>query len=319
MQNRLARTPARTGVRRAPRRLLLALLVLVLLFATACAASNTGVSPEKDGASDPGGIQDKTTEFSSVQDPDVSRKVIATASARLESADVEDSAARLTAAVEALGGYIAGSSLTEVSTGRFRAELVVKVPAGQLASLVARLSEFGTVRSTSSQTQDITDEYYDAAARLANAEAQEAQLLEVLKTAATVQDTLLVRTELDKVQERIEQLEGRIRMWDALVDMATLTVALEPTAVLVGEDRGIRILSFSELWKGVSRAFSGSIAFLLNAGGYLLIALSALLVPALVVLVAILLVVRLVRASRRRRTRRAAPPPPPSAPAGVAS
>jgi hypothetical protein len=299
---------------------LAALLALAFLAAAGCDAS-----PANGSLDDGTGTQDKGgSEFTAQKGAPTSaieRKVISTASAGLESDDVPDAADRLAAAVEAMGGYVSASSRTELAEGRYRATLTLKVPAGKLAELLARLPEFGRVLSTQTASEDVTDQYYDAQARLTNALAQEAQLLEIMKKAGTIQETLLVRAELDKVQQAIEQLKGQIRLWDALVDMGTLNVTIEPPSEMVSSGGSVfRIMSGSELWRGASRAFLGSVAFVANAGGYLVMAVAALLVPAVLIAAFVLLVVALVRARRRARARRkasspSAPPAPPAPPA----
>jgi hypothetical protein len=312
--------------RRAANVLVLLLLSAAIVLGAACSASNYTANPPGTGSEDTAdkGGTEFTADKSASTDP-VDRKVIGTATADLESDDVKDSATRLTAAVEALGGYVSGSSLTELSDARFRAVLTLKVPAAEMDGLLAKLGDFGKVVSTRTSTEDVTEAYYDAQARLTNALAQEAQLLDIMKTATTVQDTLLVRAELDKVQQSVEQLKGQIRLWDALVDMATLTATLEPTATLVGENKGLRVITGSELWKGIANGFRASAAFVANAAGYLLIFLANVLLPLVVVGGVVFGIVRLARARRRAKARRSAaktqappaPPPPTSPPPPV--
>jgi len=301
------------------RPLLLLLLATVLATATACSASS--LIPGNGGGDtvDKGGV-DASYE-NAAPTSSVARKVIGTATAALESADVKDAAARLTAAAEALGGYVSSSSLVELSDGRFRAQLTLKVPAAKLTGLLDALSDYGKVVSTSTATEDVTDAYYDAQARLRNALAQETRLLEIMESATTIQDTLLVRAELDKVQATVEQLKGQIRLWDALVDMATLTLSIAPEATMVTGNPVFRVITGSELWKGISNAFLGSVAFVANALGYLLMGLSAVLVPVAVVLAAVWGVVLLVRARRRARAKKQVARPSGSAapPAGPAA
>ena len=309
--------------RRTARILALLLLSAVVVLGAACSASNFSANPPGNDSGDTAdkGGSEFNKDKNAAPSTGIDRKVIGTATADLESDDVKDSAARLTAAVEALGGYVSGSSLTELTDGRFRAVLTLKVPASEMDGLLAKLGDFGKVAATQTSTEDVTEAYYDAQARLTNALAQEAQLLDIMKTATTVQDTLLVRAELDKVQQSVEQLKGQIRLWDALVDMATLTATLEPTATLVGESQGLRVITGSELWKGIANGFRASAAFVANAAGYLLIFLANVLLPLVVVGLVVFGIVRLVRARRRAKADRTAakmqaPPPtmPPSAP-----
>ena len=76
--------------------------------------------------------------------------------------------------------------------------------------------------------RDVTAEFTDVDARLRTAEAAERQLLEILATARTVQDTLDVQRELLEVRSRIEVLQGQLNVLTNQTDLATITVRLHP-------------------------------------------------------------------------------------------
>ena len=83
-------------------------------------------------------------------------------------------------------------------------------------------------------TSEVTEEYSDLQARLRNVEATEAQYLELLASAESITDVLLVQDRLNSVRLEIEQVQGRIQLLDDLTSMATITtfLSLPPLIVL---------------------------------------------------------------------------------------
>jgi hypothetical protein len=82
--------------------------------------------------------------------------------------------------------------------------------------------------SESTNAEDITEQYFDLQARLSNARKLEARLLELLaKQAGKITDVLQVEKELSRVREEIERFQGKLRLFDHLVDLSTLTVHLQ--------------------------------------------------------------------------------------------
>jgi hypothetical protein len=124
-------------------------------------------------------------------------------------------------------GYIANSrtehSLDKVSS----ATLTLRVPARGFTPVMKSLALLGIVQSESTDSQDITEKYYDLKARLGTARKLEKRLLELLQTRTNkVADLLQVERELARVREKVESFEGKLRMYDNLVDMCTITLNL---------------------------------------------------------------------------------------------
>ena len=78
----------------------------------------------------------------------------------------------------------------------------------------------------------------------------EERLLEMLKTkTGKVSDLLQVEKELARVREQIEQMQGELKYYDALVQYATVTISLaekdlnEPAAFLLKETANLSLFS----------------------------------------------------------------------------
>ena len=100
----------------------------------------------------------------------------------------------------------------------------------------------------------MTKAYFDTDARLRNAKRMEDRLLEMLqKNTGKVSDLLQVEKELARVREQIEQMQGELKYYDALVQYATVTVTLaekdldEPAAFLLRETANLSL--FSPMWR----------------------------------------------------------------------
>ena len=99
-------------------------------------------------------------------------------------------------------------------------------------------------------TEDVTKAYFDTDARLRNAKRMEERLLEMLeKNTGKVSDLLQVEKELARVREQIEQMQGELKYYDALVQYATVTMSLaekdsnEPAAFLLRETANLSLFS----------------------------------------------------------------------------
>jgi hypothetical protein len=182
----------------------------------------------------------------------------------------------------------------------------VRVPADQFDAFVAAVVKLGELRRSHTDSQDITDQYYDVKAHIKTDEAEEAALLKLLEKAPNdkLQDLLAVRRELKEVRAQIEQQKGRVQRWDKETQLATVVVSFIDRKDYVPP-------VVPDFGTSIGRTFQGSIEALLTVGRVLVLAAVAL-APWLVVLAVFALPVGLVL--RRRGKRR----PGPAGPAGAA-
>jgi hypothetical protein len=165
----------------------------------------------------------------------VSRKLIHEASLELESARPADTLRAISALAEGKGGFLASSTTSRSGSGEV-ITVVLRVPARDFQGALESLRGAGRVLHERLSAQDVTEEWVDVEARLRASRALEAQYLEILKQATTVKDTLDVQQKLGEVRTEIERVEGRQRVLQDQVELATITVridAAETTAGLV--------------------------------------------------------------------------------------
>ena len=77
-------------------------------------------------------------------------------------------------------------------------------------------------------SDDVTDQFIDLEARLRSAAHEETRLVELLGSAETVADILVIERELGRVRAEIERLQGQINFLGSRVELSTITVSLFP-------------------------------------------------------------------------------------------
>ena len=197
------------------------------------------------------------------------------------------------------GGYLVSSQA--VASGEEESlksgTVVVRVPASSFNRALSDASKLGKVKSEQIQTQDVTEEYVDLEARIANSEAHVKALLALLAKAKTVDEILQVQQTLTYAQQELEQLKGRMRYLQEHTSFSTLTMSIHETGVKVAttEDWGV-VQALKDALKNFVRAVNAIIRGL------------GVLIPVLIVLAIIgYIVYRIWRAlARRSRERRSA-------------
>ena len=129
--------------------------------------------------------------------------------------------------VEKSRGYIANSNVQHSLGKVSSATLVIRIPARRFPGIMKALGELGVVQRESTNSKDITEKYYDLTARLSNARKLEKRFLDLLeKHTGKVSDLLQVERELARVRGQIEVFQGKLRLFNNLVDMSKITISL---------------------------------------------------------------------------------------------
>jgi hypothetical protein len=203
------------------------------------------------------------------------RKIVQTASLRLQVNDVGESFDAVGRVASSAGGFVASSNLAFQGDDQV-ASVTIRVPAARYQDVLSQLRGLGVkVVSETSSAGDVTDQYTDLASRLRNLQATETQLLTLLGRANDISDILQVQDRLNDVRGQIEQIQGRMNLLDNLTDQATISVSLAPVVAGKVSDTG-----GTNLGDDASRAWDDSIAFLGDiAGGVIRVVVFAWWVP----------------------------------------
>ncbi len=227
---------------------------------------------------------------------DSPRHVIRNATIELRSGDVPAAFAKASLIVsEPLGEFIERSSLSGNAPAH-SAEVVLRVAASRLATVLTQLRALGVVTSEHARGDDVTDRLIDLDARLRNERRIEDELLKLFdaRPDAPLEDVLKLRTELSRVRLGIEQLDAQRQHLGRAVSLATILVIIRadgtgtdpaPTGPGLGDYFGQKM----------SRAWSSGLKGLANSASFILENLLAGLVWWIALLIGIVIGVALLR------------------------
>jgi hypothetical protein len=126
-------------------------------------------------------------------------------------------------------GFISGTDAqpNPITNDQIRTGVITfMVPAANFDATINQLSKLGNLQSEHISGNDVSAQYVDLQARLANEEAQRNAMLAVLKRANTISDIIAVQTQIGLITGQIEELKGQIQYIDQNTAYSTVTVNL---------------------------------------------------------------------------------------------
>jgi hypothetical protein len=210
------------------------------------------------------GARDRQTTTATTFDP-AARLIIRTGQASIEVDSLETSMAQLRRVVLKVGGFVADASVQSGRSQIRSATLELKVPAPRFDELTEALGPLGRLQFVNVGAQDVSEEFVDLTARVANGHRLEDRLVELLRTrTGKLQDVLSVERELARVREEIERMEGRLRFLKVSAQLSTLSVNLYEPAPLVASHPGRSVIgeAFKTAWRNFVGVVAGVIASL---------------------------------------------------------
>ena len=185
-------------------------------------------------------------------DNPVDRMVIYNADLQIAVENPETAMETIVRMAEQSGGFVVNSNLSRTyreSGSLPRASLTIRVPAGQLDSIMTAIKAL--VPDPSEDViyeyvsgQDVTSEYTDLEARLRNLEAAEEALVALMEKAEDTEDVLNVFDELTYYRGEIEMVKGRMKYLSESVSLSAITVeiiakeSLQPIEIMGWEPKG---------------------------------------------------------------------------------
>lgn len=168
------------------------------------------------------------------------RMIIRTANLTLV-AEAPDAAARkVTAHVEQVKGYVVETK-NDGGSGWKRVTVKVRVPSASFDAALETFRGLGEVSSEQVLGQDVTEEFVDLGARLGVQRALENRMVELLAESKTVEDTIRVESELARIREVIETMDGRSRFLADQTAMSTIDVTIGSKSVSTEKGFGSEI------------------------------------------------------------------------------
>lgn len=192
-------------------------------------------------------------EVSAPKAPLMPRKIIFTGEVTLVCEDLDKAAEALESRAKEFGGYVSNANRTGVRGETREGSWTVRLPAEKFDAFLKALPALGELQSSSRKADDVSEEFYDVAARLKNKKIEEARLVELLqKATGKLTEVLTVEKELSRVRDEIERIEGRLRFLTNQTDLSTITITLKEVKNFVPEGP-------PTLATQVARSFSASV------------------------------------------------------------
>jgi hypothetical protein len=230
------------------KKLLIGIAIVVslalLLASVSCAREATKESPPEEGIIEPqppvavvpaapgflwGGDADEGRGTVVLVNEDTEqRMIVRNGDMALVVGDVTQAMQAITQLAAGYNGYVVSSSISGEDDG-MRGWISIRVPDDRFDEALAEIRGLAVrVEEESTSSQDVTEEYIDLAARLANAEATEQEFLALLDKAEDVEDILKIYNSLSQVREEIEQIKGRMQYLERTSSMSLISVYLRP-------------------------------------------------------------------------------------------
>lgn len=234
-------------------------------------------------------------------DEDADRQVVTTATASLAVDDPLAGAQQVSELVESVGGRVdqrTERAPSEEDGSEGAADLVVRVPSDALTGVLDDLADLGDVEDVSVSRSDVTATAVDLDARISALQTSVARLQALMDAAGSVEDLLAAEEILAERQGELESLQSQRALLADQVELATLSVHLEPFGVAPtgGPDGFVEGLGTG--WRALTSALGAAVVVL------------GIAVPWLVVVALLAAVVLVPVRLARRRTAVEAPAPP---------
>jgi uncharacterized protein DUF4349/PKD domain-containing protein len=142
----------------------------------------------------------------------------------IESPNPQSTAGQVVSMAYGAGGYVAYQSTSQNS-----AYVVIRVPAAQYNTVLAKIEALGTFVSLNSNSNDVSVQYTDLNATLASLRTEENALLRLLNQSANINTTLNIETQLQGVDAQINTIVSQILQTKTLVSYSTISVAVSQT------------------------------------------------------------------------------------------
>lgn len=162
--------------------------------------------------------------------------IVRTGSLAVEVTDVDAAVAKGRDLVTAIGGYVSASDET-TKGDQHQATITYRIPVDKWQDTITALRAIGSrVISENTQADEVTAQVVDLNARIANAQASETSIRDIMARAGTITDVLAVQARLQSVQDDIERMVAQQQDLTGRAALGTLAVSWEtPLVAAVAE------------------------------------------------------------------------------------
>ncbi len=159
------------------------------------------------------------------------REVIREASLDVRVPNVEEAERKVNAIVARLRGYVDSANSTDLASDRPMLIVTLRVPVGAFDRALVEFEALGTRLSKSVKSEDVTAQIVDLDARLKTKSAQEETYRSLLKQARSLDSTLRLQDELEKIRSEVESMAAQRKTIGGLAALSTVELTLGQEAV----------------------------------------------------------------------------------------
>ena len=184
----------------------------------------------------PSGLYQASTADSAVQLPaqlppakqgsntDWDKKIIKTATLKLEIPDFKAYAETVHKTIKQYGGYVAQEE-QNLSDEKSETTITIKVPVDQFETMMDQLPvQSAKVIERKITTEDVTGEVVDTKSRLEAKKQMRLKYLDFLKQSKNMEEVLQVQNEINNIQEEIESAVGRVNYLSHQASFSTINL-----------------------------------------------------------------------------------------------
>ncbi len=227
------------------------------------------------------------------------RKIIHDANFMLAVENFSEAYLTITDLAEQMGGYVSSAdTYSDAETGQMVGGYIsIYVDANLLDQATELISGLGIVEHQYLYSEDITMMYYDIAGRLEQYQAQEQRLLEILAQAVTVEDLIVIESEMMRIRAEIESLSGQINYYDQVTSLSKINIDMyQPDP----DNSRVDLDGWAGFVQDMEEAFFRGINGLIDMAALMITGFISLL-PILIVLAIIIMVLVIIIKRRLRR------------------
>jgi hypothetical protein len=157
----------------------------------------------------------------------VPRKIVYTASVDLLVGDWSDAVGRLEAVTKQFHGVVAQSAITSNPGSPRSANWRVRVPVDRFDDFVNQIAGLGEATRNTTDSDDITDKYYDFQVRMENKKIEVGRLQKIInERTGKISEVLEAEREIGRVTTELEQLKGTLKLWDNQTALSTVNITM---------------------------------------------------------------------------------------------
>lgn len=167
----------------------------------------------------------------------------------------------------ALGGFVANTQTQLAGGDGSTGSVTLQVPVASFSALLKDAQGLGTTQQLTTKATDVTGQYVNLQEQIAALEASRQQYLLIMSKATTIGDILSVQSQLDSIEQQIDQLQGQQNLLASETTYSTLTVLVDQSATHHHHTVPHHESGIDSAWHGSLHGFSSGVDGLIRIAG----------------------------------------------------